>query len=619
MTNLRLLSKALLISLLICSFSTKSFCEEPSIYPPSGVLTFRGLDNKSSPTAVADGRASDLLNVKFDTTGALLKRGGYSTVGTVLDIPDTDFAAIQGIYYTKYSSGNDETIAICGGRPYRYDTDLSPDDWVQLGGLDGTTGADYQYVFATALDTIIFTNDEDTVRKYTESGTVQVLDVSDLTDTLTKAKCLIWYKNYLIFGNTYEGSTERSTRFRWSDVGTIETYDDDNYIDIAALGGQEIEGFAVLYDNLYMFLTSSIYQISLVGGDEIFKVTKVVDGIGCIAKNSLQNITLLNNQQGIMFLDEDKKVYFFNGMNAQYISILIETTMNGLLASRLEYAVSAEDGTDYYLGVSYGGVTENNLLLDFQYQLGEWTKHDQIDANYLARIYDVNGDEQTYYGQYGGFVGKLDTSLKNDVDGIVDTVLAVDTYTTTTASSLQVIYTNETAHTTSGLVGGIIKITGGTGSGQERRIVWNTTSGIVVESAFTTTPDSTSSYSVGAIDAYFTSKWYDCGNPARIKGFGEIFWWADEEADTDVDFTYATDFSDDIATEAVSIAGTTTDAVWGSAIWGTSYWGGVDTVFRQTKMEDNGRYLKFKFQNDDIDETFNIYSVNLLYWNRDFQ
>jgi hypothetical protein len=526
--------KFLLLSLF---FLNLAFAEQPSIYPQQGVLGFKGLDDTSSPTALVDGRASDLLNVKLigsrpQQGGALIKRPGYSTVGTVLDVPDVDYAAVQGIYYTKYSSGNEETLAISGGRFYRWDTTLNPDDWTFI-GLGGTTGKNYQYVFGTALDTIIFTNDQDVPFKYTEGGTVLALDTSDLTDALTKAKCFVWYKNYPIFGNTYEGSTERSTRFRWGNVGTIETWSDDDYIDIAALGGQEIEGFAVLYDNLYMFLTESIYQISLVGGDEIFKVTKVVDGIGCIAKNSLQNVILQNNQQGIIFLAKNKAIYFFNGLTAQYISILIENTMDGLLATRLPYAVSAENGTDYYLAATYGGVTENNLLLDFQYELGEWTKHDQIDANYLARVYDTSGVEQTYFGQYGGFISQLDDSDEvNDVYGVTGTVsgpgvatdVLTDTYDTTTASGLQIVYDNATAFTTSGLIGGILKITSGTGADQERRIVWNTSSGIVVETAFTTTPDTTSTYSVGAIDGYFVSKWYDCGEPARLKGFGELWY-----------------------------------------------------------------------------------------------
>lgn len=603
------------------SLAAGSVCaEQAAIYPAQNVLTFRGLDSKSSPTAVQDGRAQDLLNVKLDVTGALRKRDGYSVVGSILDVPDIDNEAIQGVYYTKYSSGTEDTLAVCGGRWYRYDTTLDPDDWSRIWGETGTTGKNYQYVWTTALDTIIATNDQDKPLKYTEGGHVLKLDTTDLTDELTKSKCIVWYKNYLIFGNTVEDSVERSTRFRWSNVGTIETWSDEDFIDIATLGGQEIEAFAVLYDNLYVFLTNSIYQISLVGGDEIFKVSKVVDGVGCIAKNSVQPVILLNSQQGLVFLAKDKKVYFFDGMRPQYLSLLIEPTMGELNASRLQYAVSAKNGTDYYLAAATGSSTENDLLLDFQYEIGEWLKHDQIDANAMARVYDTNNIEQTYFGQYGGFICKMDdTALDNDIDGHTGTVSGVDVYTTGTASSIQMVYDNTSPFTHSGLRAGILKIISGTGSGQERRIVENTISGVGVETAFSTTPDTTSVYSIGAIDGYYTAKWYDCGEPARLKGFGELWYWADAETDTDIDVTYATDFASDIDTQSVSLSGTSTDAIWGSAIWGTSLWGGVDYVFRQTKFEDTGRYLKFKLQDDDIDDDFRIHGFNLLYWRRDYQ
>ena len=94
------------------------------------------------------------------------------------------------------------------------------------------------------------------------------------TTAVTKAKCVAWFRNFLIWGNTYEGA-EKPTRIRWSNIGTTETYSDADYIDIAELGGQEIEAFGVLYDNLYIFLTNSIWKLSFVGGDEIFVVSRL--------------------------------------------------------------------------------------------------------------------------------------------------------------------------------------------------------------------------------------------------------------------------------------------------------------------------------------------------------
>ena len=57
----------------------------------------------------------------------------------------------------------------------------------------------------------------------------------------------------------------------------------------------------------------------------------------------------------------------------------------------------------------------------------------------------------------------------------------------------------------------------------------NTTTGIIVTDAFSTTPDTTTTYEVGAIDSFYETKWYDMGDPTRLKHFGEVFFWADAD------------------------------------------------------------------------------------------
>ena len=97
--------------------------------------------------------------------------------------------------------------------------------------------------------------------------------------------------------------------------------------------------------------------------------------------------------------------------------------MDDLFASRLPYAVSADTGTDYYLCASFSSSATNNQIVAFQYQLGEWTIFDQIDANCMAEVYDVNGDEQIYFGGYGGVVCEVDDdSLDSDVYGFQGTI-----------------------------------------------------------------------------------------------------------------------------------------------------------------------------------------------------
>ncbi len=605
----KLLKKLFLIPLLL--ITTLCFgADNPRlrVYPQSGTLTFKGLDDTSSPPVVLDERASDIQNIKLDIDFSATKRYGYSLVddNNILDIQDVDFAAVQGIYYAKLSTGTEYWVTIVGGRFYYDNNSLS---WT-FGGQGLTTGKDYQYTWAIALDNIIGTNDQDPPIKWAGTGNYSNLSFSGLTYPVTDAKCVVWFKNYLIFGNTIENAVERPTRFRWGNIGFIETWSDNDYIDIDALGGQEINGFGILYDALYVFLTDSIYKISYVGGDDIFNVSKVISGIGCIAKNSIQNVTLQNSQEGIIFLDKKGRVYIFNGTSAQEISPLIRATMSGLNQSRLPYAVSVSNGKDYYLGVSNGSATKNDLLLDFQVEIGEWTKHTNIDTNCMAYGYDSNSDGRIYFGNYYNFVYKLDDSNSvNDVYGATGTIDSVGTFTTTTGSGLTVYYDNDASFTTSGLMGARLTITSGTALNEETIIADNTTTGIVVTSAITSGILAT--YSIGEIDALYTTKWYHMGEPARRKQFSETYLWAESTSSGELVVAQATDYSSTIGISTADIANA--GSLWGTAIWGVSTWSGTETVMKRVKLNNSGRYMKLRFRAPSVNSSMNLLGYTIIY------
>ncbi len=607
--------------LLITTFAR---AEDPQTWPQQGQMTFKGLDSKSSPTQIAEGRAQDLLNVQFTVTGALQKRNGYSFVGTpsattedILDIPDEDFPPVTGIYYNKFSGGTERIFATASSRLYY----RSATAWTRIDttGFQITGGKNNQFVFVTALDSVIASDDDASVFKINSTPTASVLDLTDLSmDAPTKAKCLAWFQNHLILANTKENGVEKPTRIRWSNIGFIETWTEENRNDIAELGGQEINALTELYDDLFIFLTDSVWKMSFVGGDEQFKFTKVLDKIGCIAKNSVQNIILKNSQRGIVFLTKNKEVYFFNGVTAVKISEIIEPTLDDWSASRLQFVVSEDTREEYRLYATTGATdTTNNEVLVFNYQIGEWSKFSQIDINYVARVL-VSDTELSYGGNYFGMVLRLDnTANDSDVGGETGTVNAVNTYTTTTASCLQVLYDASANYTVSGLIGAVITLTGGTGSSQadiEKTIVSNTATGIIIDSAYGTTPSTDTSFSIGAIDAFYQTKDYDLGDSSRVKSFAEIFMWEAEQGDIDLDVSYKHDFGGTVETQTVSESGG--GGTWGTAIWGTSIWGGFSAIFSRVKLKGDARFINIKFRENDIDETFNIYGWNLLYWPR---
>jgi hypothetical protein len=607
-----------LLSILFILFTAPFSYGEDSIavYPQQGTIAFKGLDDTTSPLLVEDGRASSLQNVKLSRSYTLRKRDGYDLINNRVNeyINSEYFPSVTGLYYAKLSDQTKYRLVTCGRKIY-YDNSGT---WAEILGYYFTYNKNNQFVWITAYDNIIFSNDIDIIYKYTGSGYVEALDVSALSDTLTKVKCLAFFKNYLILANTVEGGTERPTRFRWSDVGEIESYQDDNYKDIAELGGQEIEAVIQLYDNLYFLLTDSIWKASLVGGDEIFVLTKVVDNVGCIAKNSVQVINLLNQSQGITFLSKDKRVWFFNGSNIVDLTLMIRGEMEDLSSDRLPYAVSSVDSGSYYLSVTEGSsATTNNVILEFQYEIGEWTILRDIHANAMASVVNDDNDTKVFFGNYDSFVYEFDPTMDNDVTGQSGGVDSVITYNLSdgTATGLTMLITDNTVDYSA--TGSLIKITSGSGSGEEKVIVDQTATGLIVDSAFSTDPDSSSLFEIGAIDTYYKTKWYDLGSPARRKLMGQIYLWAEEAGGVYIDIKQALDFSSDSNTESVSLEAS--GSLWGTAVWGVSTWGGQEALLKVIKLSGEGRFIRLTIEDNDIDDDFNLYNYNILYWNQDIQ
>ena len=580
-------------------------------YPDSNggkIMGFKGIDTSATSPTLEDGRAIDAQNVKLSASFDLKKRDGYSVINDTLD--DLSFAspAITGIFDAEYSTGTSYTIAFIGNK-IKFDNSGTWTD-VTLNAVSVTSGQDNQWGCILALDTTICTNNVDQPVSINTGNVATPVGFSGLSNAITKANAHIWFRNYLIFGNTTENSTARPTRFRWSDVGTIGAWTDANFVDIASFSGDSIVSFQELYGELYIIMRKSIWKATLVGGNDVFAFTKVVDGIGSIAKGSVKTVVLPNDRQVIIFLSEEKRVFLFNGVVATDIGGNIQETLDGLNASRLEYAVAIFDGYDYFLSVSSGGVTKNDLLLDYQVEINEWTKHTQIDANAFARVKESTSVIKTYFGNYKAFIYWLDNPDNiNDVDGATGIIDSVGYVNTDTMTAAQILI--DTGYTSGVYTGAIIRITSGTGVDEEQVVLEQTDTGIVVSTAFTTTPDSTSNYSIGDIDAFYESKWYDYGDASRYKMPRDMLFWAKEDSNSEVTVNYSEDFGGQVGSETKSLS-PSSSSLWDVALWDVATWGTTGDKLYNVQHSGICRVLQVEFEQDDVDKTFHIYGFHLL-------
>jgi hypothetical protein len=581
-------------------------------YPNQKIMGFRGLDTRSTAPTISDSRATALNNVKLSSALDLRRRYGLDTINDrPLDDLDMSNPPIEGIFDSVFSNGNSWTLAFVGSK-LKYD---NSGIWqavpIAFGG-SGTITSDKnsQWQCVMALDNAICTNDTNVPIRVNSTPERNVIQTTGLTVTLDKAKVVAWFRNFLVWGNTTESGTDRPTRFRWTNVGTINTYTDDDFNDISTFGGDEIIGFAELYGDIYIFLTKSIWRASFVGGDDVFVFTKVVDGIGAISRDSIKLIQLSDNRSAVIFLDDRRKVLLSDASTITDIGNIIQPTLDTLNAARLQYTVATFDGQSYFLSASTSSGVENDTLFEYQTEIGEWTKHTQIDANAMAQVKEATARIKTYVGNYDSFVYWLDNpDLLNDIDGATGTVDSVQTMDTPTITGAQLIV--DTTLPTGVYTGAIIRITSGTAVGEEQIILTAVSTGLVVASPFTTTPTSSSIYSIGDIPSTYTTKWYDFGDSNREKSFLGILFWAEEASSNSVTVSHAIDFGTALDTTEVSLA-PDSSSLWDFAIWDESVWGSTGDKFGTVKITGFGNFLQLEFENNDIDESFHIYGFNLL-------
>ena len=615
---IQFLKRFLVSSMILLSSCRPALADDPAglvAYPPNSLMGFRGLDTRSKAPNLEDMRAVDLQNVKLSAALNLQKRKGYSVVRDTLDDGPLTSPAITGIFDAEYSNGTSWTYAFVGNK-LKYDNGTT---WTEIDNVSKaptiTSGQDNQFQCLMALDSAICTNDVDNVVKISSTPNKAPLAFTGLSETMGHVKTMIYYRNYLILGNTHEGSTERPTRFRWSDVGTIETWQDDNFVDLSTFAGDEIIGFAELYGELYIFLKKSIWKASLVGGNDVFVFRKMVDGIGAISRDSIRLVQFSGDRTAVIFLDDRKKVLMYDGTSVSDIGAIIQDTsegFDGISPSRLQYSTSTFDGKSYFLSTTASGGSSNSIVFEFQTEIFEWTKHTNINANAFAQVKEATAVIKTYFGDYGAVVYWMDdTDLSGcDVDcgsGIIDSVgtsSAVGSFT-----GLQMIL--DSALTSGEFKGALLTITSGTGAGESRVIYTDLNTGVVVVSAFTTTPDSTSVYSIGGIEAHYYAKHFDLGYAQKEKQFLGMLLFASEDTSDEVTVAHAVDFGSNLDSETVSLA-PSGSSLWDEALWDAGTWGTSGNKIYTVKFSGFGNFIQPKFSNDGLDEDFDLFGYNLL-------
>lgn len=243
-----------------------------------------------------------------------------------------------------------------------------------------------------------------------------------LNASITKAKCVKQYENYLFLGNVVQAGTTSKSRIYWCNLKDDLTWLTTSFIDISKDDGQQIMALHVLSDSLIVFKERSIYIVSFTGDADIpFTVQKSDSNVGTVAQHSVQEI-----ENGLVSLSYDG-FYYFDAHNSYKISLQIQTTLLAYNATRFNQAVSMrqKNKNRYFCSLPSSGQTNNDVVVVWDWQLNAFSLYGGIAANAMTSVYVGAIDERIYFGDYSGFVYRMDTGSD---DYLLNVQTAINAY-----------------------------------------------------------------------------------------------------------------------------------------------------------------------------------------------
>jgi len=279
-------------------------------------------------------------------------------------------------------------------------------------------------------------------------------------------------------------------------------------------------GIGIAHNQIVVFKTRTT---GIVSGATVPEFTSITTETGCISGDTIDN----NDKGDLLFLSE-KGLCLTNGNEIVNLS---ESQIGNIFTgegnppwkaekSLLSQACGAYDilTNRYRLFITEDGETQNirRVVYDFNKVNGVpigWYEEDGIVARCCGILEDNKGSPKLAFGCDGGvnadkaYVHYYDEDVTNDGAGTTSTKRG--TATAADATSL----TDNAATFNDDILGCNVSIIAGTGEGQAVRRIYTRDSAtkFTIEAAWAITPDTTSVYAIGAIDAFRQFKWNDLG------------------------------------------------------------------------------------------------------------
>lgn len=226
-------------------------------------------------------------------------------------------------------------------------------------------------------------------------------------------------RSLLVFKNRLyaTGSADRPQDVFFSDIDRPDAFPINNYLRLEDKDGSPVTGLAALYDVGVAFKANSIWHWSTQG--EAFALSKIHDGIGCIAPGSVCNL-----DQNTIFFVSARGPYLYDGQNLRYIGKEIEADFQLWPKSRIArvQACYFRKRGQVLLAASRSSTTKNDVVYVCEVDpvQGEFRNTDEIkwsrytiNAQCILDTIDSNGDERVFFGDDFGYVDRLENATSD--------------------------------------------------------------------------------------------------------------------------------------------------------------------------------------------------------------
>lgn len=205
------------------------------------------------------------------------------------------------------------------------------------------------------------------------------------------------------------------------------------------------------------------------------------------------------------FLMDSEGAYMFDGAQVEPISSQIEDLWRDgtidFTASKQFWVKASPLEETVRFGVCYVGETYPQRALCYNYRLKAWWIDDFPQPFGAAVVVPLAGRRRLVYGGANDTLHLSGQGYADGVDSTTETGTMSGTVTSATANTL----VDATASFTQTMVGAPVAIIGGRGKGQIRYVASVATTALTFTENWTTQPDATSRYLVGAIKATYRS------------------------------------------------------------------------------------------------------------------